>query len=73
MGFLDELKKMTRPYDDDDEFFDDEDEAIPVAEEPAPARPAQARPAAARRPAPAPKRSAFVHDEPSESERPAPS
>lgn len=69
---------MTRPYDDDDEFFDDEDEAIPVAEEPAPARPAQARPAqarpaAARRPAPAPKRSAFVHDEPSESERPAPS
>ena len=43
MGFLDELKKMTRPYDDDDEFFDDEDEAIPVAEEPAPARPAQAR------------------------------
>lgn len=67
MGFLDELKKMTRPYDDDDEFFDDEDEAIPVAEEPAPTRPAQARPA------PAPKRSAFVHDEPSESERPAPS
>ena len=67
MGFLDELKKMTRPYDDDDEFFDDEDEAIPVAEEPAPARPAQARPAqarpaAARRPAPAPKRSAFVYD-----------
>ena len=36
MGFLDELKKMTRPYDDDDEFFDDEDEAIPVAEAPAP-------------------------------------
>ena len=63
MGFLDELKKMTRPYDDDDEFFDDEDEAIPVAEEPAPARPAQARPAqarpaAARRPAPAPKKGA---------------
>ena len=43
MGFLDELKKMTRPYDDDDEFFDDEDEAIPVAEEPAPARPAHSR------------------------------
>ena len=39
MGFLDELKKMTRPYDDDDEFFDDEDEAIPVAEAPAPERP----------------------------------
>ena len=45
MGFLDELKKMTRPYDDDDEFFDDEDEAIPVAEAPAPERPAPARPA----------------------------
>ena len=38
MGFLDELKKMTRPYDDDDEFFDDEDEAIPVAEAAAPER-----------------------------------
>lgn len=79
MGFLDELKKMTRPYDDDDEFFDDEDEAIPVAEEPAPARPAQprpaqARPAATRRPASAPKKSAFAHDDPmAESERPAPS
>ena len=75
MGFLDELKKMTRPYDDDDEFFDDEDEAIPVAEEPAPARPAPARPAAAaRRPAPAPKKSAFVHDAPvTAPERSAPS
>ena len=72
MGFLDELKKMTRPYDDDDEFFDDEDEAIPVAEEPAPARPAQARPAQAR-PA-APKKSTFVRDDPvTEPERPAPS
>ena len=69
MGFLDELKKMTRPYDDDDEFFDDEDEAIPVVEEPAPARPAQARPAQARpaaprRPASAPKKSTFVRDDP---------
>lgn len=79
MGFLDELKKMTRPYDDDDEFFDDEDEAIPVAEEPAPARPAQARPAQARpaaprRQAPAPKKSTFVRDDPvTEPERPAPS
>ena len=43
MGFLDELKKMTRPYDDDDEFFDDEDEAIPVTEAAAPERPAPAR------------------------------
>ena len=74
MGFLDELKKMTRPYDDDDEFFDDEDEAIPVAEAPAPERPAPARPAAApRRPAPAPK-STFIRDDPvTEPERPAPS
>ena len=75
MGFLDELKKMTRPYDDDDEFFDDEDEAIPVAEAPAPERPAPARPAAApRRPAPAPKKSTFIRDDPvTEPERPAPS
>ena len=65
MGFLDELKKMTRPYDDDDEFFDDEDEAIPVAEAAAPERPAPARPAAApRRPAPAPKKSTFIRDDP---------
>ena len=75
MGFLDELKKMTRPYDDDDEFFDDEDEAIPVAEAAAPERPAPARPAAApRRPAPAPKKSTFIRDAPvTEPERPAPS
>ena len=73
MGFLDELKKMTRPYDDDDEFFDDEDEAIPVAEAAAPERPAPARPAAApRRPAPAPKKSTFIRDDPvMEPERPA--
>ena len=73
MGFLDELKKMTRPYDDDDEFFDDEDEAIPVAEAAAPERPAPARPAAApRRPAPAPKKSTFIRDDPvTEPERPA--
>ena len=75
MGFLDELKKMTRPYDDDDEFFDDEDEAIPVAEAPAPERPAPARPAAApRRPAPAPKKSTFIRADPvTAPERPAPS
>ena len=74
MGFLDELKKMTRPYDDDDEFFDDEDEVIPVAEAAAPERPAPARPAAApRRPAPAPKKSTFIRDDPvTEPERPAP-
>ena len=73
MSFLDELKKMTRPYDDDDEFFDDEDEAIPVAETAAPARPAPARPAPARRTAPAPKKSTFIRDDPvTEPERPAP-
>ena len=74
MGFLDELKKMTRPYDDDDEFFDDEDEAIPVTEAAAPERPAPARPAAApRRPAPAPKKSTFIRDDPvTEPARPAP-
>lgn len=41
MSFLDELKKMTRPYDDEDDFYEDADEAIPVTEEapaPAPAR-----------------------------------
>ena len=75
MGFLDELKKMTRPYDDDDEFFDDEDEAIPVAEAPAPERPAPARPA--RRTAPVAKQSSFIRDDPvsepvREPERPAP-
>ena len=51
MGFLDELKKMTRPYDDEDDFYEDEEEAIPVAEEaPEPERPRA-------KSAPAPKRS----------------
>ena len=27
MGFLDELKKLTQPYDDDDDFFEDANEA----------------------------------------------
>ena len=43
MGFLSELKKLTRPYDDDDEEFDDFKpkavDEIPVA----PRTPAQAR------------------------------
>ena len=26
MGFLDELKKLTKPYDEDDDFFEDENE-----------------------------------------------
>ena len=25
MGFLDELKKLTKPYDEDDDFFEDDD------------------------------------------------
>ncbi|MEI3161513.1 MAG: cell division protein SepF [Oscillospiraceae bacterium] len=46
----------------------------PRRQRPAQARPAQARPAAARRPAPAPKKSTFVRDDPvTEPERPAPS
>lgn len=65
MGFLDELKKMTRPYDDEDDFYEDEEEAIPVAEEaPAPERP--------RRTAPAAKKSSFISDSTSQTERPAP-
>lgn len=61
MGFLDELKKLTRPYDEDDDEFIDEAE---VVEEPAPekrpnpfagfssaSQPAPEKPAAAPRPA----------------------
>ena len=36
MGFLDDLKKLTRPYDDEDEFLDEE-ESVKVQEPPAPA------------------------------------
>ena len=32
MGFLDELKKLTKPYDEDDEFFEDDDD---LGDEPA--------------------------------------
>ena len=54
MGFLDEIKKLTQPFDDDDEFFDSEDGAthIPVD-------------AAAQQSAPAPrpeKKSSFFSD-----------
>lgn len=66
MSFLDELKKMTRPYDDEDEFYEDEEEAIPVAEEaPAPERPHA-------RTAPAAKKSSFISDSSSQPERSAP-
>ncbi len=38
MGFLDELKKLTKPYaDDDEDEFDDYDDEMEEAEEPAPA------------------------------------
>ena len=64
MGFLDELKKMTRPYDDEDDFYEDEEEAIPVAEEaPEPERPCA-------KSAPAPKKSSFISDSTSQAERP---
>ena len=63
MGFLDELKKMTRPYDDEDDFYEDEEEAIPVAEEaPEPERPRA-------KSAPAPKKSSFISDSTSQAER----
>lgn len=65
MGFLDELKKMTRPYDDEDDFYEDEEEAIPVAEEaPEPARP-RAKSATAA------KKSSFMSDNAGQAERPA--
>lgn len=61
MGFLDELKKLTKPYSDEDEYDDYEDE--PVEEEPQPA------PRAARRaPAPEP---AYTAPTPVETRRPA--
>ncbi len=31
MGFLDELKKLTQPYDDDDDFFEDAERSTPAA------------------------------------------
>lgn len=31
MGFLDELKKLTQPYDDDDDFFEGADVSAPAA------------------------------------------
>ena len=43
MGFLDELKKLTQPYDDDDDFFEESEKpakSVPV--KPRPASPAAA-------------------------------
>lgn len=40
MGFLDELKKITRPYDDEDEDFIDDDEPFVPQNAPAAPRPA---------------------------------
>lgn len=36
MGFMDELKKLTQPYDDDDDFFDGADKPRTPAAAPAP-------------------------------------
>ena len=38
MGFLDELRKLTQPYDDDDDYFEDSEVSTPAA---APASAAQ--------------------------------
>ncbi len=61
MGFLDELKKLTKPYDEDDEFFDDEDEGFD--DEPAAFVPARAERAE--------KRDAFAEEAPGFEARPA--
>jgi cell division inhibitor SepF len=58
MGFLDELKKLTKPYDDDDEFFEDEDA---LGEDP------EVLPARAERS----ERRSFVDDSPAFDARPA--
>ena len=58
MGFLDELKKLTKPYDEDDEFFEDEDD---LGDEPVsvPARTERAE------------RRSYVDDSPAFESRPA--
>lgn len=50
MGFLDEIKKLTRPYDDDDDDFIEEDDVAPVrpASKPKSAAPPEDEPAAPR-------------------------
>ncbi len=51
MGFLDELKKLTKPYADDEDDFDEyDDETLEEEEEPAPA-PKAARRTASHEPA----------------------
>ncbi len=47
MGFLDELKKLTKPYDEDDDFYDDEEEDT-LDEEPTIVAPRTERRTAAR-------------------------
>ena len=44
MRFLDDLKKLTKPYDDEDLFDEEEDEFAPEADEPAPIPEPQPRP-----------------------------
>ena len=51
MGFMDELKKLARPYAEDDDDFDDDFDL----EEERPAKPARSRSNAAPRPAAAPR------------------
>lgn len=58
MGFLDELKKLTRPYDEDEEDFEEDYEQPAPAEEPAEA--------------PRSERRAFSPQRTAEPERPAP-
>ena len=41
MGFMDELRKLTQPYDDEDDFFEGADAQY----KPQPQTPAQAQPA----------------------------
>ena len=36
MGFMDELKKLTQPYDDEDEFFEGEEESFQPTAQPKP-------------------------------------
>ncbi len=68
MGLFDELKKLTKPYDDEDDEFDDEDfsprasEKIPIPQSPTPSVSKSQAQSAARTPSANP-RSAYDFDE----------
>ena len=65
MGFLDEFKKLTKPFEEDDEFFEDEQEDLEAPEE----EPTVIAPRASGR---SERRSSFYEDEePAVTERPA--